>query len=586
MADFETTTVADDCRVWGWGIVQIPDDWQSLAVEQVEVGTSLDDFIDRVADENLVCYFHNLRFDGRFIIDWLLKNGYQHQEGPGGVQAGGFKTLISDMGAFYSITVKWFSGFSTEFRDSAKKLPMTVKRIAESFKMEQSKGDIDYEAPRPVGYHPTDDEVDYIRRDVWIVARAVGQQISQGMHKLTVGADALAEFKNIIGKNQFDRLFPVLSFAMDSEIRRAYRGGFTYADPRYKGRQLGAGKVFDVNSLYPSVMYTQPIPYGEPQFVAGKVMPTKSHPLTIFAITFTAKLKPDYIPTVQIKHNMMFQATEYLHDIDEPVTLMMTNVDYALMCDHYDVDVLAWEGGWRFKAALNVFDPYIDKYMKIKANSSGGIREISKLFLNSLYGKYATRPDVTGKVPYLDENGTVRLRRGMDEVRNPVYTAAGVFITSYARDVTIRAAQANFDAFAYADTDSLHLLRSDIPDTLDVHPSNLGAWKHELDFDAAWYIRAKAYLEYGRSIGKTGEPEGERGFHNAVAGIPTHISAALTFDDLVAGTHVGVEKGGIVRRWSEWPQSAGSVYVHGKLNPKAVPGGVVLADVPYELKLE
>lgn len=555
----------------------------------MEVGTSLDDFIDRVCDSNTVCYFHNLRFDGRFIIDWLLKNGYEHLEGHGGIAPGLFKTLISDMGSFYSITVKWMSGFQTEFRDSAKKLPMTVKRIAESFKMEQLKGEIDYDAPRPVGYHPTQEEWDYVRRDVWIVARAVGQQISQGMHKLTVGADALAEFKNIIGKNQFDRLFPVLSFAMDSEIRRAYRGGFTYADPRFRGRQVGAGKVFDVNSLYPSVMYTQPIPYGEPQFVKGRVTPTKSHPLTIFAVTFTAKLKPDHVPCVQIKHNMLFQANEYLHDIDEPVTLMMTNVDFDLMNDHYDVDVLAWEGGWRFKSALNVFDPYIDKYMKIKANSNGGIREISKLFLNSLYGKYATRPDVTGKIPYLDENGTVRLKRGRNEVRNPVYTAAGVFITSYARDVTVRAAQANYDAFAYADTDSLHLLRSDIPDTLDVHPSNLGAWKHELDFDAAWYIRAKAYLEYGRSIGKDGRPEGEIGFHNAVAGIPTHISAALTFDDLIPGTTVSVEKGGIVTQASAWPRvpdTNRTVLVRGKLNPKAVAGGVVLTDVPYELKLE
>src|SRR4051812_33473905 len=52
VADFETTTTADDCRVWSWGIVQIPDDWQSLTVDAVEVGTSLDDFIDRVHDSN------------------------------------------------------------------------------------------------------------------------------------------------------------------------------------------------------------------------------------------------------------------------------------------------------------------------------------------------------------------------------------------------------------------------------------------------------------------------------------------------------------------------------------------------------
>lgn len=542
----------------------------------MEVGTDLTDFLDTIGESNVVVYFHNLRFDGRFIIDHLLKAGYLHAEGPGGTPPGFFRTLISDMGAFYSITVTWLNGFHTEFRDSAKKLPMTVKRIAESFKMEQLKGEIDYDKPRPVGYRPDEAEQDYIRRDVWIVARAVGQQLHQGMHKLTVGADALADFKSTIGKNQFDRLFPVLSYSMDAEIRRAYRGGFTYADPRFRGRLVGEGKVFDVNSLYPSVMYQQSIPYGEPQFVRGKVTPTKSHPLTIFGVTFTARLKPNHVPCIQIKHNMMFQANEYLHDIDEPTTLMMTNVDFDLMCEHYDVDVLAWENGWRFKAASGVFDTYIDKYMRIKANSTGGIREISKLFLNSLYGKFATRPDVTGKVPYLDDHGTVRLRRGIDEVRNPVYTAAGVFITSYARDVTIRAAQAHYDSFAYADTDSLHLLRPDVPDTLNVHPSDLGAWKHELDFEAAWYVRAKAYLER----------DFQGNYHNAVAGIPTHISAALTFDDLTPGRLIEVGKHGDVTRASAWPHDpTAPVAVRGKLNPKPVPGGVVLTDTPYELAL-
>jgi hypothetical protein len=573
VADFETTTDVTDCRVWGWGLVGIPDDWQTLEVNDVQVGTSLDDFLDEISQSNAVCYFHNLRFDGRFILDAILKDGYDHQIVKGTLLPGMFRSLISDMGQFYSITVKWMNGFQTEFRDSAKKLPMTVKRIAESFKMEQLKGEIDYDAVRPVGYHPTEMEWDYIRRDVWIVARAVGQQVSQGMHKLTVGADALHEFRQGLGKREFDRVFPVLSLSMDAEIRRAYRGGFTYATPRFRGKLQDAGMVFDVNSLYPSVMYQQPIPYGEPEFVEGRVISTKSHPLSIFAVTFTAVLKPGHIPCIQIKKNMLFVGTEYLEVIDEPTTLMMTNVDFDLMCDHYDVTVLSWDSGWRFRAAHGIFDSYIDKYMKIKAHSTGGIREISKLFLNSLYGKFATRPDVTGKIPYLDENGTVRLKVGPDETRNPVFTAAGVFITSYARDVTIRAAQENYDAFAYADTDSLHLLTQNIPQSLNVHPSALGAWKHELNFVAAYYIRAKAYLEQ----------DAEGNYHNAVAGIPTHISAALTFDDLKPGTEITVDKYGVTRRAID--PSLG-VLVRGKLNPKAVPGGVVLTDTPYELKLD
>ena len=175
----------------------------------------------------------------------------------------------------------------------------------------------------------------------------------------------------------------------------------------------------------------------------------------------------------------------------------------------------------------------------------------------------------------------MQLKRGLDDERNPVYTAAGVFITSYARDVTIRAAQANYDAFAYADTDSLHLLGRDIVavgsnEGIRVHPTELGAWKHEYDFDAAHYIRAKAYFE------RTSEGK----FHNAVAGIPTHISGALTFDHLTPGQQITVtHRGDEVRvDCAPWP-SADSVLIHGKLTPRTVPGGVVLMPTPYELKL-
>lgn len=575
VADFETTTILDDCRVWGWGCIALAEKWEDIALDQVAVGTTLDSFIEDISQSNTTCYFHNLRFDGKFILDWLLNNGYEHQTNIGrgnGIKPGRFKTLISDMGQFYSITVAWENGFHTEFRDSAKKLPMTVKRIAESFQMEQMKGEIDYDAPRPVGYCPTDAEFDYIRRDVWIVARAIGQQIKQGMQKLTVGADALAEFKQLIGKKRYDRLFPVFSLSMDAQIRKAYRGGFTYADPRFKGSRQGAGMVFDVNSLYPSVMYYQPIPYGEPEFIMGRVSPTRSHPLTIFTITFTAKLKLAHIPCIQVKGSMMFVETEYLTEVKEPTTLTMTNVDYELMCDHYDVQVLSWESGWRFRAANGIFDTYIDKWSRIKANSIGGIREIAKLHLNSLYGKFATRPDVTGKIPYLDDTGTVRLKGGPSETRNPVYTAAGVFITAYARDVTIRAAQANYDAFAYADTDSLHLLTVSAPKAINVHHSELGAWKHEYNFEEAYYIRAKAYFER----------EASGRYHNAVAGVPVHISAALTFDDLVPGTEIVYGKHEVTRRAID---PSRGVLLHGKLNPKSVPGGVVLQDTPYELKL-
>ena len=543
VADFETTTKEDDCRVWGWGFASIDQ------IGRVETGTDIDSFFDRIKELDLTVYFHNLGFDGIFILDRLFRMGYTHHE-EGRLKPGTFDTLISNMGKFYSITVNWEDGGKTVFKDSLKKLPMSVAAIADAFNMDIGKGDIDYHAERPVGHVLTPEEISYIERDVLIVARALKIQLDSGMTKLTVGADSLAEYKRITGGKVFTRIFPILPDSMDAEIRRAYRGGFTYADERFKGKKLGRGRVYDVNSLYPSVMYDRVLPYGEPVFEPGLPKATKEYPLFIVSVTFTAKLKKNHIPCIQVKGSSFFLNTEYQKEIKEPVTLMATNVDLALWQDQYDMNIMSFNGGWLFKGAQGLFNEYIDKWMEVKARHHGGLRVIAKLHLNSLYGKFATNPDVTGKVPVFEDN-VVKLKTGPEATRDPVYTPMGVFITAYARDVTVRAAQVHYDVFAYADTDSLHLLVEDDPETLDIDPVRLGAWKRETIFQSAIFMRAKAYTEL--------DMDGNYSTH--IAGLPVSVAKRVTFESL----------------------QDGAVF-DGKLHPKRVPGGVVLQDVGFTLK--
>ena len=189
VADFETTTNPDDCRVWGWGLVSIDDPDGT-----VEIDNSIGSFMARVMTMNSVVYFHNLGFDGRFLLDWLLKNGYEHVLGKN-VKWGEFRTMISKQGKFYSMTVRWMNGKRTEFRDSLKKLPMSVSYIARSFNTPELKGTIDYNLDRPIGWEITPEERKYIENDVRIVAHALRTQLIAGMTGLTVGADSLKEFK-------------------------------------------------------------------------------------------------------------------------------------------------------------------------------------------------------------------------------------------------------------------------------------------------------------------------------------------------------------------------------------------------------
>lgn len=545
VSDFETTVNVNDCRVWLWGLFE-------LGSHKFVHGTSIEHFVNRISWQNSTVYFHNLGFDGFFILDWLMNNGFVHTTDSYRLTHLTFSTVIDNSAKWYEVRVRWATGKITTFRDSLKKLPMRVADVADAFKLPIAKGDIDFHLERPVGYKPTDIEVEYVKIDCAIVALALEQQFEQGMRRMTVGSDSLFEFTTLTGgKKLFERVFPVLPIGIDADIRHAYRGGFTFVNPKHQGHITRGGRVYDVNSLYPYIMQERILPYGHPVPCEGLPTVDALHPLFVVSVTFRARLRPGMIPCIQVKNSPHFAATQYQNIIEEPVTLFATNVDLALWEEHYDMDILSYNGGYKFKGTKGLFDRFIDKWGEVKRNADGGLRTIAKLFLNSLYGKFATNPDVTGKVPVL-ENGVVQLRRGPDESRNPVYTAMGVFITAWARDLTIRAAQQHYDVFAYADTDSLHLLVDNDPETLTIDKHAMGAWKRELVFERALFARAKCYTEYA---------EGE--YHTHIAGLPSKVSDKVTFDSFLKQTTF-----------------------NGKLVPKRVPGGVVLTETTFTINLE
>lgn len=547
VADFETTTDPEDCRVWAWGLANVSD------VPWFKHGNSLPSFINMLASVDSYVYFHNLAFDMYFILDWLLNNGFEHTTGK--VRRNTFSTLIDRMGKAYTIDVVWANGHKTQFRDSLKRIPMPVRDIARAFDLPIMKGEIDYHAYREPGHVLTGEEVAYLKNDVHIVAMALDIQKREGMTRLTVGSDALHSYKDLGQGDWFRQRFPLLDRDWDAEIRKAYRGGFTYADPRFQGRILGEGNVYDVNSLYPSVMQQKPIPWGVPQRFDTLAEATRAMRPGDFCITnivFGATLKPNHIPCIQVKGSSMYQATEYQKIIEPGTDMWVCDVDLKLWREQYDVDIEVAGTTYVFRTETGLFNDYIERWEAIKRNSTGGRRVIAKLFLieefNSLYGKFATNPDCTGKIPVLDQ-GVVRLTVGEFEEREPVYTAAGVAITAHARAITVRAAQAHFHQFAYADTDSLHLV-GEPPRGLDIDPARFGAWKHEGHFTRALFARAKAYTEE--------QDDGRLVTH--IAGLPAAAAERVCFEDYFTG----------------------KVFT-GKLTPVKVPGGVVLKDVGFTL---
>lgn len=548
VADFETTTDKNDVRVWAVCAVDID------TLETVYLSNSLEDFIQWLSNKNTVCYFHNLKFDLEFIFSYILKSGkWRHDDTH---EPGTFETLISDDGVFYSCTM-YFSKEKKKYKkvtfyDSLKKLPFKVSVIAKAFELGYEKLTIDYDAPRPVGHELTEEEKAYIVIDCRIVAQALKIQFEQGLKKMTNASDAMNGYKAVISKDHFERLFPVLPVELDLDIRRAYKGGFVYLNPKYRFIRGIKGVTFDVNSLYPSVMYYALLPYGYPMYFEGEPQPDKDYPLFIVHLKCGFELKPGHLPTIQLKNNFRFVETEYLtsSDGEDDVEMWLTNVDYQLFLEHYEIYNPVYINGFRFKGAVGMFKDYIDHWMHIKETTTGALRQLAKLMLNSLYGKFATNPKARRKIPYLDEQGVVRYKLGDPEEREPVYTAMGAFITAYAREKTIRSAQSVYDRFIYADTDSLHLEGQDIPEVLEIHPTHLGAWKNEGAFSDSKFLRAKTYMETVDGVTKV-----------TCAGMPENVKELVTYDNFSSGSTFG-----------------------GKLMPRRYPGGIVLENTTFTIK--
>lgn len=567
-----------DCRVWAYSICEIgnPDNFI--------YGNNIEDFMKFCQNkrENYVLYFHNLKFDGEYIFNYLLNNGYECIKDKKERRDKTFTTLISDTGQFYSIEIFFDTKNKKHINkvtiyDSLKILNFSVEQIAKDFNLPIRKLELDYKTNREIGHVLTQDEIDYIRNDVEIMARALKIMFDEKLTKMTIGSDALSNYKEM-NKN-FNKYFPVLPYEIDKDIRKSYKGGFTYLNDVYKEKETKEGIVLDVNSLYPSVMKFEKLPFGEPLYFNGKYEYDMLYPLYVQTFSCMFKIKKNKIPTIQIKNNLSFLPNEYIKSSEgDIVTLTLTNIDIELFFEHYDVYEITYHSGWKFRAIKGLFTSYIDYWSEQKINAkkdkNDALYRISKLMLNSLYGKFGLNPDVRGKYPYLDEDEVVRYAMYPKETRNSIYIPVASFITSYARRKTITTSQSikdfttskyGIDYYIYSDTDSIHLLNideSELSSFVDIDDYRLGAWKLESKFKRGKYIRQKCYIELGY----------DDKLNVTIAGLPKKLAPLINFENF----NIGFTTENLT---DEEIKNTGK-----KLTFKHVKGGVLLVDTDFTIK--
>lgn len=492
-ADFETILDGNYCRVWSWAIA-------SIAQEKVIArGINIYSFLRQCYNlTKPTIYFHNLKFDGYYLMYLLLEYGFKPVSGNTPKEDGTFTALITRNLTYYRIMVRFNGGQIVTFCDSLKIIMLPVKTIAKIYKLPVQKGEIDYKKYRPIGYEPDEKEWEYQDNDVLIMAHALKVVFEEGLTKLTMGSNSLNDAIRTCFKKHKDyrEFYPVLDETVDSVIREAYFGGWVYVNPKYKGKYIGKGMVYDVNSMYPARVSNDFLPYGLPVEFEGKPEFKTSYPYYIVMITVSWELKKGHFPTQRIKHNIGYKTRDY-YNVAHMITIAVTNFDLELLYKHYNITYIEYHRGYYFKVAKGHFKPFIDKWMKQKEVDTGGKRDIDKRMMNGFTGKMATRMSSIPAVPYIDEDKIMKFKPGDEDIITPQYTAYTVFITSICRYNISEIAQSLGDRFVYTDTDSVHILGWEYAKELDgkIHESKLGYYKLEEKFVMAKYLRPKCYIE-------------------------------------------------------------------------------------------
>lgn len=416
---------------------------------------------------NTVAYAHNGgRFDFGFVLEEILKN-----------YSGKF-TITPMRSGSSIIQLKITDGqkHSWVLRDSFALIPQSLKRITENFNVENIKGSFDHKKVTWKNYLKFEKEwIPYLINDCKGLYQSLILYQSWIIKKFNVSLSkniTLAQLAmNIFRSNFLTK--PITNHrSIEEDIRESYRGGRVEIFKHY-GENL---HYYDINSLYPYVMKKY-------------AMPTK-----FIVKSFDMKIQ-DFgfmYATIRIPEGLNIPL---LAKRDDGKLKFGTGTIKGWYCSP-EIQKAKQLGciidihfGYKFEKD-KLFDGYVDALYEIKQKAKKGSVDyiLSKLLMNSLYGKFGQRrerrkivinpKDIIGK-ECINLQYDIYSEDVVSEATH-ILPAIASMVTCYARlelYERFEEAQKKNGTIYYCDTDSL------ITDAVLETNSKLGGLSDELDGD-------------------------------------------------------------------------------------------------------
>lgn len=552
-ADFETTSnaqyeVEGETKVYLWKLMGVDSDTDRLGIDMASFMGTIQEL------GNSTIYFHNLSFDGEFILWWLLEQEFEYSELLDKDKT--FNSIIDETGSIYCIKVRQ-GDTTTEFRCSYKLFPKSIKEIGEMVGIPKLNETHNYEEIKHYDsvYDLPDEEIKYITNDVRIMVALIKYLQEKNVKGMTMSSSAYKNWeqdkyqlcKHQMKKNPNEEIVEI--------VRKSYRGGITKVNPAYAGIEFNDVISFDVNSLYPSVMYENPMPIGDGKIYKSVEEGRKDNRYLFIIVAYVqyAKVRTNCHAFIGNQSGFSYSRKYSYDDVIENKMVYLWLDEYNLFNLVYDAQVTIMKVvGW--KKANYVFKDYIDRWYKVKENAKNGTeRSLAKLMLNSLYGKFGMNDSRVTKVPVAI--GDTIIYKTIENNTTYYYKEVASYITSKARCKLASFMNRCGDKFLYCDTDSVYYIGHEIPEIFKdvVDPKKLGYWKYEGHYTRFKALKAKCYIK------QLDDGTIER----RVAGCPKECAELITFDNFAPNLKLS----------------------NAKRCKKKVKGGIVIGSTDFTIKV-
>ena len=460
-----------------YGLVIIGRTWS----EFVEVINRLSHILDLSEDKRLIIYVHNLAFEFQFMRKHFTWSKV---------------FAIAPRTPVYALTDN-----GIEFRCSYLLSGYSLTKLGENLRnypVHKKTGDLDYSLIRHSQTPLTDSEIGYCVNDVRVVMSYIQERIETDGSIIRIPLTKTGYVRNYcrnscfyengipksksVKRLRYREIMNALTLDADEykQLKRAFQGGFTHANPFYSGKVMTDVTSYDFTSSYPAVMLSEQFPMSRSEQVQIANMDDLEKNLRLYCCLFDIEITG--LRSKLYYDNYLSQSRCYQIDravinngrvvsADHLITTV-TEQDFMIMRQFYEWDNLRIYNFRRYKKGYlpEDFMRAIVKLYQDKTTLKGVEgKEIeylhSKEMLNSCYGMCVT-DIVRDEISYSDDwnidvpDLNEEIEKYNKSQSRFLFYPWGVWVTAYARRNLFTGIVEFGPDYIYSDTDSIKVLNT------------------------------------------------------------------------------------------------------------------------------